>query len=162
MAPLHAGVLPATLPLPRPREPGNHQGMRARIRDHANRLHDLRNEEGTVGGIELTCDVPLLQRSGLWRAVALGVILGLLFVGVYASSSLLWIPVGLAVIWVIHALGLSTRRPEFVRAVLAQRRCPVCGYDLESAARDAQGRAVCPECGAAWRLSPANEHAAPD
>lgn len=128
--------------------------MGVRIRDHANRLHEPRNEEGAVAHVEFTCDVPLLQRSGLARAVAIGVVLGLLLVGVYTASALLWVAGAFILIWAISALGLSNRRADFVNMTLAQRHCPVCGYALADTRPDDRGLTVCPECSAAWRVNP--------
>jgi hypothetical protein len=35
----------------------------------------------------------------------------------------------------------------------AAGRCLVCGYDISACKRDPDGYTVCPECGAAWRVS---------
>lgn len=40
-----------------------------------------------------------------------------------------------------------------VAACVAVRRCPSCAYDLSALAAQQDGCIVCPECGAAWRVS---------
>ncbi len=44
--------------------------------------------------------------------------------------------------------------PEIVWSFLAERRCPCCAYDLSVAPADPDGCTTCPECGAAWKISP--------
>lgn len=59
--------------------------------------------------------------------------------------------VSLAANWWHLRRSASSR---IVPALLAQRRCGACMYDLDSAAVDGAGCTVCPECGSAWRLPP--------
>lgn len=45
-------------------------------------------------------------------------------------------------------------RPWLKRYQSAQGRCQACDYDLTSLSADPDGCTTCPECGAAWRLTP--------
>ncbi len=69
-----------------------------------------------------------------WMAVAYSV--PLVIIGVSAS-------------WTSHVMrGLA------VRACVLTGICGSCGYALSGLLTGADGCAVCPECGAAWRLGP--------
>lgn len=61
------------------------------------------------------------------------------------------IPAGLAIeLW-------TQRRNSAIKieCILAQNRCPSCAHDLTGAKPDpADHCTLCPECGAAWKLSP--------
>lgn len=43
-------------------------------------------------------------------------------------------------------------RESVIAAMLAERRCASCAYDLSATAPDPDGLATCPECGAAWHI----------
>jgi hypothetical protein len=53
----------------------------------------------------------------------------------------------------------SNTTPFIVLAFLDERRCPSCGYDLTGCDTAEDGCTVCPECGAAWRIGPAQPSA---
>jgi uncharacterized Zn finger protein (UPF0148 family) len=58
----------------------------------------------------------------------------------------------------ILTLIWSRRRVEDLRGkILAKRHCAACGYSLRRLEADQNGRTVCPECGAAWKLAAPNE-----
>lgn len=46
-----------------------------------------------------------------------------------------------------HTRTIAARQSRLVRV------CPACEYSLESSAPEPDGCTVCPECGAAWKLS---------
>jgi hypothetical protein len=56
----------------------------------------------------------------------------------------------------VEALAVFVLQPTFrraaVRRILRLRLCPACAYDLGAAPTADDGCAVCPECGAAWRV----------
>lgn len=92
-----------------------------------------------------------------------GVLSSLTVVGLYRGQglSLAWaIPIGAAASFgVTVALAAVLRRrfgprrsTSIIDAFLEARRCPACGYDLAVGVAQDDGCAVCPECGAAWRL----------
>ena len=57
---------------------------------------------------------------------------------------------GLLLVMMLVWRGLTARR---VAASYAEAGlCASCGYDLESISAEPDGAAVCPECGATWRL----------
>ena len=56
------------------------------------------------------------------------------------------------------AITYSRRIPKAGRVLIAaalirQNRCASCAYDLRNVPRDEDGLSVCPECGAAWRVT---------
>lgn len=51
---------------------------------------------------------------------------------------------------VFHGPRLQHAR---IAAALAVRRCPACTHNLEGVLSDPDGCTVCPECGAAWKLT---------
>ncbi len=54
----------------------------------------------------------------------------------------------------MHVISLNVlrwqRRRTIISAMLAERRCPSCAYDLTNSEADERGLTTCPECGAAW------------
>jgi hypothetical protein len=68
--------------------------------------------------------------------------------GAAVCYSALWI------IFAVHARRGVYGKPVLFRdAMLGMRRCPSCSYSLANLDIEADGCTVCPECGAAWRLS---------
>ncbi len=67
---------------------------------------------------------------------------------------------GIAAVALVLGLTHRHRLPEFnretaVEAMLRERLCASCAYDLAALIPDPDGCRVCPECGAAWKfLSP--------
>jgi hypothetical protein len=60
---------------------------------------------------------------------------------------------------VVALIGLTHRLPRadretVVEALLSERRCASCVYDLSTISPEPDGCRVCPECGAAWKLPP--------
>ena len=59
--------------------------------------------------------------------------------------------------WVFWVGLKRARFGRVAAAILKHRRCPHCGYSLQGLATDEQDDAtVCPECGCAWKLTPAS------
>ena len=54
--------------------------------------------------------------------------------------------------WIYRYRIPRARREAIAAALLAERRCPSCAYDL-AGAPPAAGHVACPECGATWRLA---------
>lgn len=50
--------------------------------------------------------------------------------------------------WMLERLNA----PRVRAALLAERLCASCAYDLANSPRDPDGLTPCPECGAAWRV----------
>ena len=71
------------------------------------------------------------------------------------SSGLLYL---CSVFWIIW-FAIKRKRFKYVAAaMLEQRRCPHCGYDLRSLPTEASdGVTICPECGCAWQLGGASD-----
>lgn len=72
---------------------------------------------------------------------------GLLLLGAGAMTALL----------ITAAGGRFMQSHRVKRAVEACSRyaiCPCCGYDLQTISAQKDGCRVCPECGAAWRITP--------
>ena len=70
-----------------------------------------------------------------------------------------WLQLGLALLFMWGAVVFRFRIPKVSRqtiaaAMLAERRCPSCAYDLSATDPDPDGLTTGPECGAAWKLSP--------
>jgi hypothetical protein len=58
-----------------------------------------------------------------------------------------------SIFWIVWFAIKRRRFGHVAAAMLAQRRCPHCGYDLRALPAEAQdGATVCPECGCAWHL----------
>ncbi len=72
---------------------------------------------------------------------------------VTAWAMLGWAALFLLSAWMYRYRVPRARREVMTEALLAKGRCASCGYDLNGATPDAHGRAACPECGAAWRLT---------
>ena len=71
------------------------------------------------------------------------------------STPFRWMYFAMAALFVVFAITYRWRVPKverglIVRELLRERRCASCAYDLGSSAAQADGRTVCPECGAAW------------
>ncbi len=68
-----------------------------------------------------------------------------------------WIDRGLLLVLIAGFVGLTLHEHSrhairrCARALLEERRCPSCAYDLQGLAPAPDGCTVCPECGAAWR-----------
>jgi hypothetical protein len=72
---------------------------------------------------------------------------------------------GLALVWFIlpwaglvllaeyQYLGPKRVANEAIKNCLQERRCPACLYSLSDLIPESDGCVVCPECGAAWRLT---------
>lgn len=70
---------------------------------------------------------------------------------VYAGIPGLWL-VSLLVGLCLKAMIDRLHAPHVRAALLAERLCPSCAYDLVNTPRDPDGLTTCPECGAAWRV----------
>ncbi|MBY0260721.1 MAG: hypothetical protein K2Q20_00155 [Phycisphaerales bacterium] len=91
---------------------------------------------------------------------------GFLSVGIFLASS--WLPLptlpnahiltpltfvaGSIIGNVILYRPVRGRVPQIRAALLAERLCPSCAYDLAKSPRDPNGLTMCPECGAAWNV----------
>jgi hypothetical protein len=125
-----------------------------RIRDRAKRARDPLADDPRYVGMS-------------WKIYALAGVIGLVLmcamaivvVGVRRSH---WPPEVILVVSGVPlpVLLLLSRRGFFRKqfpvaiadAMLAEKRCPSCGYDLGAAAPEGDGCVVCAECGGAWRL----------
>ncbi len=112
-------------------------------------------------------------RFAVWFAVALFVAMaGFAFVPEYLAtqsvghsfaealrSPVIWWALGYGLLvppWQLLAERRARRRHIAV-AMLRQRRCPHCGYDLQGLDAEHDDNAtVCPECAAAWKLDAAS------
>jgi hypothetical protein len=92
---------------------------------------------------------PLILSAGFGVRLAAGS--GTWFDWVGVAAGVLW----LAMQWQNRYAGGS---PAMFRdAMLQAARCPACAYSLEGTGADtADGCTVCPECGAAWRITWSN------
>lgn len=61
----------------------------------------------------------------------------------------------------VYWTGWRMRR-RVARAIITEGHCATCGYAIEGLVPEVDGCTVCPECGSAWRLSPAPEPESPD
>lgn len=88
-----------------------------------------------VGVVYLTafCYVAMVEGTSPWRWL------------------ILLIPTGI-VSWRIQSFRRFVAT-EIVLSRGAESRCFACGYDLKQRQMDKDGCIVCPECGAAWKLS---------
>ena len=59
----------------------------------------------------------------------------------------------LVVLLAAHAAGHMLYAPRVLEQPRARRACAGCDYDLEGIPPEADGCTLCPECGAAWRLT---------
>jgi hypothetical protein len=55
--------------------------------------------------------------------------------------------------WGTRASESEVWRNRVRAALLAEGRCPSCGYPLHGLEQQPDGCTLCPECGAAWRIS---------
>ena len=74
-----------------------------------------------------------------------------------APPYVIWAQVLIAAVFVIGAVTYRYRLPRVPRetiaaAMLAERLCASCAYDLTATEAAADGRRTCPECGAAWAI----------
>jgi hypothetical protein len=93
-----------------------------------------------------------MARLIVWGAVGLVALLvtnALRVNWLWASLPLAIMAVGL--LCARRGLPLETAR-RIQRALLSEKRCAGCGYDLSGATAESDGCVVCAECGAAWRL----------
>jgi len=79
-----------------------------------------------------------LLHSSFWLLIASGAVLGM--VGPLAMGLIL------------HRLMLG----RLVRALVDERCCGCCAYDLSDLDPEHDGCTVCPECGSAWRVAGQN------
>jgi hypothetical protein len=77
------------------------------------------------------------------------------------TAQVLWVAIAVCLPLALALFARSARQGRLRRvrgAILDHRCCPHCGYnlrDLPTAADD--GATICPECGCAWKLSPAED-----
>jgi hypothetical protein len=69
-----------------------------------------------------------------------------------------WFSLAFAGMFVFFAFTYRYRIPkveraEIAAALLLERRCPSCAYDLASTPPDSDILTTCPECGAVWRIA---------
>lgn len=73
-----------------------------------------------------------------------------------SGRSAVYVPIGavfgLAVGILMRSAIDRAAAPRVHAALLGERICASCAYDLSSSPRDADGLTPCPECGAAWRV----------
>ncbi len=70
----------------------------------------------------------------------------MLFWALMITATLLSVPMA----WHSHRLG----RKSFRESRLRRHMCPACAYGIAGVPPRPDGLTVCPECAAAWRLSP--------
>lgn len=72
--------------------------------------------------------------------------------GLMVTSPVIMPMIAFAMVFARGVLGLGGRMPGWViLQMLADGRCPRCGYEIGGVPADGDGCAVCPECGAAWQ-----------
>lgn len=84
--------------------------------------------------------------------VFLGILVALLVIPGLGYTRAMWAMPPFTVVIFIWA-GRRYVRDRYHRVFLAKAYCPSCGYHLVGARAEGDGCIVCPECGAAWRLS---------
>jgi len=108
--------------------------------------------------------VAVVELIGLWLAAALFLVPGLIgFIEERNGVSLLLILIGvcLAVFGVLRPRMLererSTLHQEFRSMLNSDPYCVACAYHLIGVPAEPDGCTVCPECGAAWNLTPQSQ-----
>ena len=71
----------------------------------------------------------------------------------FDSYRSLWLVVTGLAASAMYWWGLGSSRSRLRVAMQSLSRCASCGYSLKGIHADADGCTVCPECGAAWRLT---------
>ncbi len=73
---------------------------------------------------------------------------------IFAYAVMPVVPLGLLAYCVLNRRGFrGWRRKYVVAAMLGERRCPGCAYDLSGARVEDDGCTVCGECGGAWKVA---------
>ena len=87
--------------------------------------------------------------------VFMGILIALLVLpGLSYTPAMSGLPPLIVVVFIWS--GRRYARGRYHRVILAKQYCPSCGYRLVGARPEGDGCTVCPECGAAWRLSVAS------
>jgi hypothetical protein len=121
--------------------PGQAKWLRQRRRE----LVGSRQPMGTIAFLALCIGIPV----GIPFGLALVAIVHYLLYTLVGSRGELFVLsiLCLATVWYLHRWKRRRTGIEVDRAV-----CVVCGYSLHDAVAEPDGCALCPECGAAWRL----------